>query len=175
MTPTRLTLTLSLAFALALPSLAAAQDEGVERFAGTWRYSGSAESGTRIIHRAVDRTVEDMNIFVRAIAAGRLRDKNQLVRRIQITVSGDTVTVEFDGNRTYRTQLGQWRRHTFDGDSINVQFRYRNGALVQLFRSDSGSRRNVYRILDDGRMRLDVTVQSDQLPQDMRYGLVYRQ
>ena len=49
------------------------------------------------------------------------------------------------------------------------------GALVQLFRSDGGTRRNVYRMLPDGRMRLEVTVQSDQLPRDMSYQLVYRQ
>ena len=184
MTSTRTLLALSLA--LAFPAMAPtahaqddaaeeAADEGVTRFAGTWRYSGSAASGTQIISRAVDRTVEPMNIFIRAIAAGRLRGKNQLVRRITISVSGETVTVDFDGNRSYRAQLGQWRRHTFDGDSINVQFRYQRGSLVQLFRSDGGSRRNVYRMLPNGRMRLDVTVQSEQLPRDMRYQLVYRQ
>lgn len=151
-------LALTMMTSTAFAQEAAAAEPSVEQFAGTWRYSGSAQSGTRIIERSVDRTVEPMNIFVRAIAAGRLRGKNQLVRSIQITVSGQNVTVVFDGNRTYRTTLGSWRSHTFDGDSINVQFRYRGGTLVQLFRSDSGTRRNVYRIMPDGRMRLEVTV-----------------
>lgn len=172
----------ALVVALAIPLAAtsshaqeeAAAEEGVERFAGTWRYAGSAQSGTQIISRAVDRTVDPMNIFVRAIAAGRLRDKNPLVRRITITVTGETVNVDFDGNRSYRTTLGQWRRHTFDGDSINVQFRYQRGSLVQLFRTDGGSRRNVYRMMPNGQMRLEVTVQSDQLPRDMTYRLSYR-
>lgn len=151
-----------------------AAEPGVSRFAGTWSYSGSHDHGTQIISRAVDHTVEPMNIFVRAIAAGRLRGKNQLVQRIVIAVDGDNIRVEFDGNRTYRGTLGQWRQHTFDGEAINVQFRYQGGALVQLFRSEGGTRRNVYRIMPDGRLRLEVTVQSSQLPRDMHYQLLYR-
>ena len=153
---------------------AAPAEAGVSRFAGTWSYSGSHDHGTQIISRAVDRTVDPMNIFVRAIAAGRLRGKNPLVSRIVIAVDGENIRVEFDGNRTYRAALGQWRRHSFDGETINVQFRYTGGALVQLFRTDGGSRRNVYRIMPDGRLRLEVTVQSDQLPSDMHYQLLYR-
>lgn len=169
------------ALAVALLALAAVpamgQDDaaaGPERFNGTWRYNGSAASGQRIIERQVERTVAPMNIFIRAIAAGRLRGKNQLVRRIEINVANDNARIVFDGSRTYRTGLGQWRNHTFDGDQLRVQIRERNGSLVQLFRSDGGSRRNIYSILPDGNMRLQVTVQSDQLPRDMTYRLTYR-
>jgi len=144
-----------------------------ERFNGTWRYSRSAAAGTAIIHRAVDHTVDPMNFIIRPIAAGRLRDKNPLVQRIEIHVSGGEARIVFDGHRTYRTPLGQWRTHHFDGDAIQVQIRERGGSLVQLFRSDSGTRRNVYRMLPNGNMRLEVTVQSDSLPQDMHYQLVY--
>ena len=50
-----------------------------------------------LIHRAVDQTVEPMNFIVRPIAADRLRGKNQLVQRIQITVTGQDIRVSFDG------------------------------------------------------------------------------
>ncbi|HJL19880.1 MAG TPA: hypothetical protein RMH99_29725 [Sandaracinaceae bacterium LLY-WYZ-13_1] len=149
--------------------------DGIAPFVGTWRYAGSHEHGTRIIHRAVDHTVEPMNFITRGFAAGRLRDKNQLVRRIDISNPNGNYRVTFDGNRTYTTPPNEWRNHTFDGERVRVLIRRRGDALVQLFRTDSGNRRNVYRITGDGRMRLEVTVQSDQLPRDMRYRLNYRQ
>lgn len=148
---------------------------GIDRFVGTWRYAGSQDHGTRIIHRAVDETVAPMNFFVRSIAAGRLRGKNPLVQRIEIANPNHNIRITFDGDRTYETAPNQWRTHRFDGESIRVQIRERGDALVQLFRTDSGNRRNVYRLTGDGRMRLEVTVQSDQLPQDMTYRLNYRQ
>jgi len=43
-----------------------------------------------------------------------------------------------------------------------------------LLRSDTGLRRNVYRRAGDGRMRLEVTVQAEQLPRDLTYRLMYR-
>lgn len=150
-------------------------DEGIERFNGTWRYSSSASHGRNVIERAITRAVDGMNFITQPIATGRLRDKNPLVRRIQIDCNSSRCRVVFDGSRTYRGALGQWTNHTFDGDTIRVQFRHRGDAIVQLFRTDSGSRRNVYRMLPDGRLRLEVTVQSGSLPRDMTYRLVYRQ
>jgi len=159
----------------ALPALGQDADGPPEEaFNGTWRYAGSAQHGTQIIHRAVDRCVEPMNFIVRGIAAGRLRDKNQLVQRIEVNVGGGNARIVFDGNRTYRTGLGAWRSHTFGGDSIRVQIRESRGSLVQLFRSDSGSRRNVYRMMPNGQMRLEVTVQAESLERDMNYRLLYR-
>lgn len=148
--------------------------EGAARFNGNWRYAGSASHGREIIERAVVRAVDGMNFITQPIATGRLRDKNPLVRRIDIDATDDSVRVVFDRGRTYRGQLDQWTDHRFDGDTVRVQFRHRGDALVQLFRTDSGSRRNVYRLKRDGRLQLDVTVQSGSLPRDMTYTLLYR-
>ena len=165
--------------ALALPSVApraeAQETSGLERFVGSWRYAGSQQQGRQIIDQAVSHAVDPMNFIVRGFAADRLRGKNPLVRRIDIADHGGNVRVTFDGDRTYEAAPGQWRTHRFGGESVRVQFRVRGDALVQLFRTDSGSRRNIYRITGDGRMRLEVTVQSDQLPRDMTYRLNYRQ
>ena len=152
----------------------AAQDPVAEFFNGTWRYAGSAQHGTQIIHRAVDRCVEPENFIVRSVAAGRLRDKNPLVRNISINVGGGNARIVFDGSRTYRTALGAWRTHRFDGDSVRVQIREHNGSIVQLFRTDSGTRRNVYRRMPNGQMRVEVTVQANSLERDMTYRLLYR-
>jgi len=159
----------------ALPALGQEADvPAAEAFNGTWRYAGSAAHGTQIIHRAVDRCVEPENFIVRSVAAGRLRDKNPLVRNIAINIGSGNAQIVFDGSRTYRTGLGAWRTHTFDGDSVRVQIREHNGAIVQLFRTDSGTRRNVYRMMPNGQMRLEVTVQANSLDRDMTYRLLYR-
>lgn len=152
-----------------------ADSEGPERFNGSWRFAGSASSGRRTIEAAVERAIDGMNFITQPIARGRLRDKNPLVRRIDINLAPPNCRVVFDGSRTYRGQLGAWTPHTFDGDTIRVQFRHRADSIVQLFRTDSGTRRNVYRLLPNNRMRLEVTVQADSLPHDMTYRLTYRQ
>lgn len=167
------------ALALVLTPAALGQQEGaapqgVERFNGNWRYAGSASHGRDIIERAVVRAVDGMNFITQPIATGRLRDKNPLVNRIDIDAAGNSVRVVFDRGRTYRGQLGQWTDHSFDGEQVRVQFRDRDGALVQLFRTDSGSRRNIYRLKSDGRLQVDITVQSGSLPRDMTYTLLYR-
>lgn len=161
--------------AIAVPALGQDDAAGdLDRFVGSWRYTGSPSQGAAIINDAVGEAVEPMNFIVRGFAADRLRGKNPLVRRIEIAERGGNVRVTFDGDRTYEAPPGQWRTHRFGGESVRVQFRVRGDSLVQLFRTDGGSRRNVYRVTGDGRMRLEVTVQSDQLPRDMRYRLSYR-
>lgn len=147
---------------------------GPERFNGTWRYAESAQRGRDIIERAVVRAVHGMNFITQPIATGRLRGKNPLVQRIEINLTATNARVVFDGSRTYRGALDAWTPHTFDGETLNVQFRQRGDALVQLFRSDGGSRRNVYRLMPNGTMRLEVTLQSSSLPRNMTYTLTYR-
>ncbi len=152
----------------------AAAQQGPERFNGTWRYAHSAQHGRDVIERAVVRAVHGMNFITQPIATGRLRGKNPLVQRIQIDLTATNARVVFDGDRTYQGALNTSTRHTFDGETLNVEFRHRGDALVQLFRSDSGTRRNVYRLLPNGTMRLEVTLQSGSLPRDMVYRLDYR-
>lgn len=153
---------------------AAAAAQGLERFNGSWRYGSSASRGRDIIERAVVRAVDGMNFITQPIATGRLRGKNPLVQRIDINLTSTDARVVFDGNRTYRGALNAWTSHSFDGETLNVQFRHRGDSLVQLFRSDSGTRRNVYRLLRNGGLRLEVTLQSGSLPRDMTYSLDYR-
>ena len=161
---------------LCLTGVAYGQDApSVDDFVGHWRLDGSEAHGRQVIERAVGRAVDGMGFIVTDIAAGRLRGKNPLVRNIAIEHNGDHVLINFDNSRRYDTALGQWTPHqTPDGDTARVQHRYHGGALVQLFRTDAGSRRNVFRLQPDGKMRLDVTVQSPQLPRDMHYSVTYR-
>ena len=43
----------------------------------------------QVIERAITRAVDGMNFITQPIASGRLRDKNPLVRRFEITLSGN--------------------------------------------------------------------------------------
>lgn len=167
------------ALAAGLGPVAAGQDSaggatGAARLNGSWRFASSAAAGRQTIERAITRAVDGMNFITQPIATGRLRDKNPLVQRFEIQIANGNARVVFDGRRTYRGALDAWTPHRFDGESLSVQFRDRGDSLVQLFRTDSGTRRNIYRVLPDGRMRLEVTVQSGSLPRDMTYQLTYR-
>lgn len=145
-----------------------------ERFTGVYRLAGSVENGTRVIHRAIDHAVEPMNVFVRAIAAGRLRDRIAVVHRIELDVQGAQATITFDHERRCRSGLGQWRQQQLNGRTVRAQIRERSGALVQLTRGQRGSQRVIYRLRADGSLHADFTVESEQLPRDVRYHLTYR-
>ena len=71
--------------------------------------------------------------------------------------------------------LGATRNgQSLDGETLRVTQRYRDGALEQVFQADQGTRWNMYRILEDGRMRVDATTQGDMMPQPLRFSLTYR-
>jgi hypothetical protein len=163
-----LTLAISLS-AVVLP--ATAQAPSPAPFDGVWRLDHPNDEGRRIVDRAIDRAVEPMNYFVRAIAADRLREGTHINRRITLRAADDRLTVQFDDRDAYTTRIGRTTRQ----QGMRVTQRLRpNGQLEQVFETDEGTRWYVYTPLADGRMRVETTTGSPRMPEPMVFSLVYR-
>jgi hypothetical protein len=160
--------------ALAQATTPEVEADPLAQIVGSYRFSQSAERGREIIHQAIDRDTDSMNIFTRGIARGRLEGKNPLVQRIQIRMDGDDVIISLD-SRSYRAPKSGARvaARDNDGNAIEISHRIENGKLVQTFYSDSGTRRNVFQ-LRGNMLQLNVTITSGSLPGPVRYGLRYR-
>lgn len=146
------------------------------RFDGTWRLETPRARANGILDRAADEAANAMNFFVRGIARSRLREGSHLYSEVGLRFSDDgRLTVRFADEQSYTTRIGRTeRRRNRDGEERRVTQRFRpNGQLEQVFETDSGTRWYVWTSTGDGRLRLEVTTNSPQMPQPMVYTLDY--
>jgi hypothetical protein len=163
------------------PSPAQVQDApeaGQQRalFEGTWRLATPRSQANGILDRAADAAANAMNFFVRGIARSRLREGSRLYEEVGLHFGDDgRLTVRFD-EQSYTTRIGRTeRRQNREGEERRVTQRFRaNGQLEQVFETDSGTRWYVWTSTGEGRLRLEVTTNSPQMPQPMVYVLDYR-
>jgi hypothetical protein len=66
----------------------------------------------------------------------------------------------------------KWTRE--DGEVFDVSAGIEGGGLVQTYQAEDGKRVNAFQVDPDGRLHLKVEVSSPQLPQPLRYELVYQ-
>lgn len=160
----------------AAPSRTAQFEELRGRFDGVWRLAVPAASARRTVDSAIDRAVNAMNMLLRGMARPMIRDNTPINQSIELRFrQGNNVYCRFDTGAEYTTPLGATRNgQSLDGETLRVTQRYRDGALEQVFQADQGTRWNMYRILEDGRMRVDATTQGDMMPQPLRFSLTYR-
>lgn len=146
------------------------------RFEGEWRYDGSDAQGRRIIANAIDRGVEDMFFLARGIARGRLEDANRFSPTLRFAFPADRIAITFERRFSYSTPAdGSWRRVTDpEGETVSCSQRFSRGRIVQVFRSDEGTRTNVFHTVSEQRLRFHVTLEADALPAPIRYRLDYR-
>lgn len=153
-------------------------EAGRQRFHGVWRRAISEARARQLVDAAIEQTVGAMNFFVRGIARDQLRDNTPLNARIDLLFGQNgRITVMFDGDRgrRYTTRVGRTARvRTPAGDEMRVTQRlHDDGRLEQVFQTDAGTRWNVYRIGEDGRMQVDATTQGMMMPQPMHFAFEY--
>lgn len=128
------------------------------------------------VSRAIGQAVEKMGFIKRPIARGRLSKTNVPYQRIRIEVTGTEIAIAFDGREPIRMpmngQLIRWTRE--DGEIFDVSARFDGDKLIQTYKAEDGSRVNSYSKDASGALHLDVEVSSPQLPQPLKYQLVYR-
>lgn len=161
--------------ALAGPGTARTQDDGPERFEGTWVLAGAAGAAERDIEQALEAGVENVNFMVRGLALSQLKAKNPLIRSIKVEHENGRFKITFDGNRSYQgpDDGSLQSQRDVQGDRIRVGHRVHNGRLQQIFVSESGRRVNSFSVNGD-RMRLSVRVTADILPEAVTYSVTYR-
>jgi len=165
--------------ALGWPATAPSQDNWDtmrERFDGVWRLAVPAATARRTVHGAVDRAVDAMNYFLRAVARPMVRENTPVNEEIELRFrDGNNLYARFDQRANYTSPLNGTRRvNTPDGDPMRVTQRFRGNDLEQVFQAENGTRWNVFTILPDGRMRMSATTSAEMMPEPLRFSLTYR-
>lgn len=165
----------ALALVTATVSPTRADERAEQRFEGTWQLDQPRQEAQEIVAEAVDDAANQFNFMVRGIARSRLLEGTPVHSQIEVDFEGDQVTVRF-GDESYTTELGRTEvRRNPRGEEMRVTQRFRpNGQFEQIFETESGTRRYVYTVLSDGRMRIATTTDSPQMPQPMYFMLDYR-
>lgn len=127
------------------------------------------------IERAIERSIADMNALIRGIARGRIADYTPVVRNLRIAVHGDLIAVSLDG-RTLRSNADGSRRDITmpTGDEGQITCRLQETRLTQSFLFDQGTRRHVFTLRPDGKLVLQVSMGSEQLPAPVSYSMRFR-
>ena len=148
-------------------------DDELQTLSGRYRHAGGARE-QQALEDAVDEVVADMNLIARPIARERLLEANEIPQRLSVEVSGDRVTVSFDG-RSYTATVGGPAVSVVGvtGDPLKLTLRVDKSTLVQRFVGSRGGKTN--RFSNHGQnLRLQVRVHSESLPKDLVYRLTYR-
>ena len=151
---------------------------------GTWAGEADGLAGTYAfvpersgdVSRAIEQAVGKMGFVKRPIARGRLSKTNVPYQRVRIDITASEVAIGYDGREPIRMprngQAIQWKRE--DGESFDVSARFDGDKLLQTYQAEDGKRVNAFYKAADGTLHLDVEVSSPQLPQPLKYELVYR-
>lgn len=148
-----------------------AADSGT--LSGTYKYVPE-QSGD--IAKAIDVAVAKMNFIKRPIARGRLGKTNVPYQKIRLQVDAAAAEITFDDRKPLRLAIdGQpikWTRD--DGEVFDVSAKVDGGELLQTYKAEDGMRVNSFHVDSNGLLHLRVEVSSPQLPQAMKYELVYQ-
>lgn len=167
-----------LALAALMPSPSQTQaTSSLERFEGSFAHTG-ARRELRAMDGAINRVVDQMNIFIREIARGEVHRRVTPEGRIEIDViDPTTMTIAMDDWGPVRVRVGASARRVRGAAGENVQLRVRfdDGRLIQRTSTGGGARTNVFTLSADREsLSMRVRIESDQLPDDIRYRLTYR-
>jgi hypothetical protein len=162
---------LALAGVVVMGASAAAQ-EAQSPLVGAWTLA--SQQGDVIAH-AIERGTADMNFVTRPIARRRLRATNNAYATIEIRDEGGSITTVLEGRSITSPADGRairWTRE--DGEVLQVATTLRDGALVQTFAAEDGSRESTYTATPDGRrLTLQITIRSGRLPAPIVYRIAY--
>jgi hypothetical protein len=129
-----------------------------------------------VIGKAIETVVAKMNFIKRPIARGRLKKTNPLYQHIEISRNASTIEVRFDAGKPVLLpqdgSVARWTRD--DGEQFDVTGKLQGETLVQTFAAEDGQRVNTFSVGADGKLMLQVTLTSPQLPEPVRYQLAYR-
>lgn len=160
-----------LAFVGCLTVFSASADEPAA-LAGTYKYVPEQSAD---IAKAIEKAVEKMNFIKRPIARGRLSKTNKAYEQIRIELSASEVAITYDTQKPIRLPIGgqtiKWTRD--DGEVFAVSGKLENGKLTQTYKAEDGMRVNTFHADANGVLHLDVEVSSPQLPEPVKYALVY--
>lgn len=156
---------------------AASSAPALESFQGTFVLAGDARE-LRAMDQAIDRVVDQLNIFIREIARGEIHRRIVPEQRVVLRVADtQSIALTIDQWGPIAATLGAPARRVrgSSGEDVSLTVRYRDGRLIQHAAAASGARTNTFALSpDEQRLHMHVRITSGQLPADIRYTLTYR-
>lgn len=155
---------------------AQALEPDLDRLLGTYRFVGGQEE-VRKVERAIDKAVDEMNVFIRGIARRRLKEPNLPTDELRISLTDGAITVARTGQPAISAPAtGEritWRNPT-NGNELEVTHRItKEGALEQKLIGDRGTSRNVFGLRKDRQVEMKTTITADKLPSTIRFATTY--
>lgn len=146
-------------------------------FRGTYVLAGDARE-LRAMDQAIDRVVDQLNLFIREIARGEIHRRVTPEQRIVLEVFDlERITLAMDDWGPVAVTLGAAPRRIRgrSGDDERLTVRLHEGRLVAQTLASGGSRTSTFALSSDAeRLQMHVRIASGQLPADIRYSLTYR-
>lgn len=175
MRPTR-ACALAIFAVLALASTGGAQRASVPRIlAGHWAFDGSDGHAMAIVERAFTPGLRTLPELFRGLALDRIRQSMVPPSRVVVRLTGSRVhvTLRTDREIVIDGELGAIARtRGVEGDT-RVSTRLRSGWLEVRYEGE-GDMQQLFSTEQDGsRMHIDYTIESERLPEPVRYRLDY--
>jgi hypothetical protein len=127
------------------------------------------------IGRATDRSIADMNGLIRGLARMRLADYTPIVYNLRLAARGDAISISIDGHTLRCNADGSPRDVTTPtGDDAQLTCRLAGTRLTQSYVFDQGTRRHVFTLRPEGKLVMQVSMGSEQLPAPLSYAMRYR-
>jgi hypothetical protein len=164
----------TLAGAALWPTTSHSQTVSLESYQGAFLLASRRDVDS--MHRAIDRVVDQLNLFIREIARSEIRRRIGAEQRIELSVSNDRLEASFDRWGVEIPIDGRLRQiRGPGGENLRVSVRFSDGHLIERRVSDQGERVNVLSLSPDTEhLTMQVRISSSQLPDDIRYALSYR-
>lgn len=148
-----------------------------DRLAGSFVFAGGAKE-VAAKDAAIEKATESMSILTRGLARSKLREKTPVRNAIGISFGNGNIAVTADSTApAVSPESGSAVSYKSDEGTASKlsQKVTADGRLAQSFVSDNGTRATTYTLAADGKtLSAAFTIQSDRLPQPIRYVLTYR-
>lgn len=145
-------------------------------FVGAFTYAGG-NAERELLAASVEQLVGEISFLFRSIARSRLRDGNQPVARIEISLPEQGLTIARGSEITWSLAANNQAANFTNpaGLELVVRRRIEGSVLVEEIDSDGTLRTNRFALRDDGRvLTLDVVIDSPQLPTQLAYSFHYQ-
>jgi hypothetical protein len=142
--------------------------------AGRYRFVGG-KAEVAALEAAIEDVVGGMNVLVRGTARRRLAESAAIPAGLSLSLKNEMLTVRLP-DAAYAAPLDGSRVMVEGpaGDPIALRHQVLGDAkLRQLFDADDGWRVNTCERLENGRLRIHVTIHSPKLPKNLDYAITF--
>lgn len=154
------------------PAAHAASDTFFSKIEGDWQATRSDSKARSHIDESIEALLGEMYFFKRPFARSRLKEATTPCSELTFEdKTNGRILIRCDQRKPAVSKADGTPTTYVDeeGTSYTLRQTLHDNRITQVFEGDSGTRTNVYRLTDDGKLELDVTLEAGQLPSALEY------